>query len=117
MGKNKKRSYITEIKNGDTTTRDSSEIAEALNIHFTTVGAELAATLDTSDINFSNYICNHSSKFKLVHTSNCEIQKLLENINPEKATGLDGIPPRLLKLAAPVLSKPLTILYLIIVLI
>ena len=45
----------------------------------------------------------------LLKVSTCEVEQLLRNIDRKKSTGINKIPPKLLKLSAKVLSKPLTI--------
>ena len=49
--------------------------------------------------------------FTFKPTNPAEVQKRLENINAKKATGLDKIPPKLVKLSAETLSwgTPLSI--------
>ena len=45
----------------------------------------------------------------LLRVSTCDIEQLVRNIDSEKYTGIDKIPPKLIKLPAKVLSKPLAI--------
>ena len=47
---------------------------------------------------------NHLSRI-----STCEVEQLLRNIDSKKSTGIDKIPPKLMKLSAKVLRKPLAI--------
>ena len=45
----------------------------------------------------------------LPKVSACDVEQLLRNIDSKKFTGIDKIPPKLIKLSAKVLSKPLAI--------
>ena len=45
----------------------------------------------------------------LPKVSACDVEQLLRNIDSKKSTGIDKIPPKLIKLPAKVISKPLVI--------
>ena len=45
----------------------------------------------------------------LPKVSACDVEQLLRNIDSKKSTGIDKIPPKLIKLSAKVFSKPLAI--------
>ena len=47
--------------------------------------------------------------FSFEPTNSVEVQKHLKNINTNKATGFDKIPPKLVKLSATILNTPLSI--------
>eukprot|EP00794_Sanderia_malayensis_P006580 gene6580-7323_t len=49
-----------------------------------------------------------SEKFSLKEVSEADVYKELKNLERKKATGLDNLPPGLLKDIAPILTKPLT---------
>ena len=38
----------------------------------------------------------------------CYVKEILDNLNPRKAVGADGISPRLLRLSAPVMAEEIT---------
>ena len=44
--------------------------------------------------------------FQEVHE--CEVKKLIENLNPKKGPGCDTLPPKLIKAASAEFTKPLT---------
>lgn len=46
--------------------------------------------------------------FEFRHVAECEVRQLLKNVDPRKATGCDGVPPKLLKAAANELALPIT---------
>jgi hypothetical protein len=50
------------------------------------------------------YICFH-------HLDAVNVEKVLQQLNPNKATGWDKIPPKFLKFGAKELATPLTTLY------
>ena len=71
----------------------------------------MASNLSASSKNFSDYISPLSSKFTLNLISTKEVNNLIESINPDKSTGMDDIPPKLLKIAAPIVSESLAFIF------
>ena len=53
-----------------------------------------------------NQIHTESFIFKLVNQN--EVLKILKSVDPKKSVGIDSIPPKIIKMAANVLAKPLT---------
>ena len=60
-----------------------------------------------SSLSFESFIQPTASTFELVAFEVSEITKIIQNLPTNKASGLDGIPARLLKLCAPTVAKPL----------
>ena len=121
---------ITLIEN-DKIVNDDNELAEILNDHYINIVERSSRTKpnkiqnnenDQLAINFiKNSFISHPSLQKIKinfgttktvnifpHTSTSDIKMLLKAIDPNKATGIDNIPPKLVKLASDVISAPLS---------
>jgi hypothetical protein len=86
--------------------------------YFSTIADTLSPQNNNSSPTDSNQgikaICKENKDKQLFHIlplHTKEVEKALLEINLKKATGWDGIQPKLLKLAAPGISKSLTNLY------
>ena len=53
----------------------------------------------------------HANHFKLRAVTFSEVRKMLKELKPRKATGIDGIPSRLLKDGADTLASPLSAIF------
>ena len=94
------------------------DVANAFNRFYTSVASNLVSLLPTASGTFSIYntvFCHfhfnprrfHKS-FTLSPVSRGSVLKLLYALNPNKAVGLDGIPSRFLRDAAPVIVEPIS---------
>ena len=97
-------SSINELKRGDKSFTKPSDKCELLNSHFASIGPNLASALPNGNNNFESYITPANTTFTLHHTTAEEVLRLLKLLSPNKATGLDNIPCRLLKEGAPIIS-------------
>ena len=86
-------------------------MAEAFNCHFANIGHDLAEDIPPTDKEPEYYLNPTNKTFSLNSCSTSEVQKLLENLEVKKATGLDNLPPKLLKLAARILAPSLTFIF------
>ena len=94
--------------------KSSSQISEAFNKHFTTVGPKLAAKIENQPTDDPlQYIGNKASgtKFELQPVSVGYVESAIKALNNSKAPGADRIPVKILKDAINVVSKPLTLIY------
>ena len=82
-------------------------MSETFNQYFTEIGPNLAEKLPNSSKTHSDFIGHIDSSFQLEAVTLPKVLKLLKNISADKATGLDKIPCRLVKLAAPFIAKSL----------
>ena len=105
---NQNSTRVTEIKINDAVVDTPSDIADALNKHFSSVGSSLASGIQASDIEPESYLIPTDNAFCLQSVSVNKVCKLLKNLDSKKATGLDNIPCKLLKLAADIVSPSLT---------
>ena len=99
---------IAEIKLEDRTINSTPEIAEAFNLHFTNVGPNLALEIPATNIVPEAYVTPTDKVFSLQNTNVNKVCKLLKKLDAKKATALDKIPSKLLKLAEDIVSPSLT---------
>lgn len=112
MSRNDKAEHnIHTITHKSSTFTNEAKIAELFNEHFTEIGPNLAAELPSSTKGFEEYITPATSTFNLDQISLRDVELLLKNIKTNKATGLDKIPCRLVKEAAPVISVSLCYIF------
>ena len=104
----KKSVNISEIKTGTNVINISTELAETFNLHFSTVGKNLAAEIPNEYIEPEFYMPRTQHRFSLKAPTVSTVRNLLENIDVRKATGLDGVSNKLLKLAAHIVAPTLT---------
>ena len=100
-------SNINSIKTNIGSTTSPEVMSETFNRFFTEIGTNLADQLPNSNKNYSDFLTPVNSSFQLRQVSLSEVLKLLKNLATNKATGLDKIPCRLVKLAAPVIAESL----------
>ncbi|CAG2214938.1 unnamed protein product [Mytilus edulis] len=97
---------------------DSNTVANYFNNFFTTIADNLVSKLPPvpkvfdikTDIfkNKYNTVCCYDLSFKLKPVTEEYIFKQLQQFNPSKSTGLDGIPSRFLRDGSSILAKPIT---------
>ena len=87
---------------------DSVDIADAFNVHFSSVGSKLADRISSSDGHFSDFL---RDKFVSLMPDNNfsteELKKVIVSLDETKSAGCDGIHPRLIKLAVDSVASPL----------
>ena len=87
------------------------EIAEELNLHFSTIGERLASEIPSSDIEPETSLPPTETSFSLTPPSLNAVYKLLSKLNERKSAGLDNIPNKLLRMAASIVSPSLTAIF------
>ena len=98
---------------------DQSKISNHLCHYFSTIADGIG---DTEGITDSSFVAHASVQnitekmighqgFQFRNLERLEVETTLQNINPRKSTGWDGVPPKAFKLGARELSGPLTMLY------
>ncbi len=102
-----KESISGVVENGVTVT-DAPSIARAFNDFFATIGSKLAAKFQGCPLNILSDRVDDTFYFKAVESE--YVRRQLHSLAAGKATGLDGIPARLLKLSADYIYSPLTFL-------
>ncbi len=112
MGKKSAATEVNEILTSTyTTLKNAGHIANHLNVHFTEIGPRLATNLPVSSTNAEDYLKREPSSFEFAEIEPSRTLKLLSRLDITKATGLDQISNKVLKLAAPVIYKQLTELF------
>ena len=98
----KKKSLSTPIsKIGEKT--DPAEIAETLNVYFSTIADDLANTFPQSTPTRTEPV-KHQPKLYLSHVDDAYVEKMICELSLSTAVGTDGISPRVLKAAVGPLS-------------
>ena len=95
---------------------NTSEIVEMLNTYFTKLAENLIS--DSPEHKHTMDVLSEYTKSKLHNTDMFKIEEIdentvllmLEKLDTTKAAGIDSLGPRLLKLAAPMIYKPLTVI-------
>ena len=105
------KKVIADIEIGDLKISSASEMAEAFNCHFANIGHDLARDIPAADTVPESYLISTNATFSFKSCSSSEVRKLLEKLETKKSTGLDNLPPRMLKIAAGVLAPSLAFLF------
>ena len=106
-----KSTNISEIQVDNRTISSPGDMAEAFNDHFTNIGQVLAQEVPAAEVNPEFYLSHTDKAFHLKTPSLDVVFNLLRNIDEKKATGLDMIPSKLLKMAASVVTPSLTAIF------
>ena len=86
-------------------------MAEAFNDHDTNIGQVLAQEVPAAEVNPEFYL-SHTDKAFYLKTPSLDVGiSLMRNIDEKKATGLDMIPSKLLKMAASIVTPSLTVIF------
>ena len=112
--KNRDKTSLRSFDIGGEKTTDPSQIANAFCTFFT----QVIASLKSKAIPLRNFAWKNpspmqmrtNSKFSFRKVSQLEVMKQLKSIKRSKSTGIDDLPPNMLKDAAPAISAPLTYL-------
>ena len=97
-------------------TCSANEVKDKCNIfnrYFVSCAENLRSTNRSSGQSFYKWLpqLEHSNHFKLRAVTFSEVRKMLKELKPRKATGIDGIPSRLLKDGADALASPLSAIF------
>ena len=106
-----KTQNISEIRIYDKTIKSAPKMAEAFNKFFTTIGPSLACEIPPTNVEAESYLQPTDKAFSLKALNVLTVCKLLSDINERKATGLDKIPCKLLKLAGVIVGPSLTSIF------
>ena len=108
-----KQNSVTLVEDGKVLT-EPSEVVEVLNNYFASAALPEAHRGSVESFNdhpsvleiTSRQVLEHPFTFETVSSS--YVKEILDNLNPRKAVGADGISPRLLRLSAPVMAEEIT---------
>ena len=88
------------------------DIADAMNLYFTSIASSLLANSNEIESEFApDEAPLNIEPFKFTIRNVNEASKAIKDLNQAKATGPDGIPVRAIKVAAPNISRSLTHLF------
>ena len=88
------------------------DIAEGFNDYFSNIGPDLASKIDTSNYNFETYTITAESEFAAFQpVTVSHVCRLLHGLSSNKATGIDKISCKIIKIAAPAISDSLTFIF------
>lgn len=94
------------VINNDTIT-NKSEIANAMNKYFVTIGQKLQEQCDQSGPNYQTYLGDRQNRSLFMFPASLqEITKMICQLKSRKASGDDQISPKILKECIDILSKP-----------
>ena len=106
-----KSTKVSQIKLGQQVFTSSEDISQAFNNQFTSIGQTLAREIPTVDIDPLYYVKPSDRVFSFERINVQEVVTLVKGIDGGKATGLDNIPCKLLKIAADVVAPSLTCIF------
>ena len=106
-----KTQNFSEIRIYDKTITSAPEMAEAFNKFFTTIDSNLAFEIPPTNVEPKSYLQPTDKVFSLKAPDVLTVCKLLSDINERKATGLDKILCKLLKLAGDIVGPSLTSIF------
>ena len=86
---------------------EPEKIVEQFNIPFTEIGPKLASHLLQNNCNFKQYIPETNTTFKFRNISVKTVIEVLKSLASGKATGLDKISAKLLKISASAIADSL----------
>ena len=97
-------------------TCSANEVKDKCNIsnrYFVSCAENLRSANRSNGQSFYKWLpqLGHSNHFKLRAVTFSEVRKMLKELKPRKATGIDGIPSRLLKDGADALASPLSAIF------
>ena len=93
------------------TLTNAKDIADHLNKHFTQIGPDLANKIPATPVNTEDYLRREPSVFEFSEIDPSRVLNLLLKVDIARATGLDQISNKVLKLAAPIIYRQLTDLF------
>ena len=116
LAPNSSKTAPTTLKDGDTTITSTPSLCKTFNNYFSTVVNQY---LPESNQAPDFHKLNDSVKSKITEDNvlsipllTCdEVQKSLSELDSHKATGLDGLSSKILKLSASVIASPLTVIF------
>ena len=109
MERKNKQTVVNELKLGDNSPTNPKDIAEGFNDYFSSIGSNLASQNDNINFDFETYVKKVESEFTAFQpvTIN-QVYKLLTGLPSNKATGVDKISSKIIKVASQAIADSLT---------
>ena len=101
------------LKENDVLISDQPTVCENLNSYYVNtannIGINNNTPVNEKHPSISKISNNHtnSPNFNFKHVTEKEIKLHLNSLNPKKATGIDSLPPKILKAASNIISQPI----------
>ena len=112
LGRQNKPTVVNEINLDGKSFTTPKDIAEGFNDYFSNIGPDLASKIDTSNYNFETYTKTAESEFAAFQpVTVSHVCRLLHGLSSNKATGIDKISCKIIKIAAPAISDSLTFIF------
>ena len=102
---------IAHIEIGNNKISFADDMAESFNHHFTKIGHDLARGISLVNTQAESFLISANKTFTFSICCTTEVLKLLEKLEVNKATGLDNLPSKYLKLAANIFAPSLTFMF------
>ena len=106
-----KSNTITSLKVGENVISHSNTIAETFNEYFSTIGEKIANSGDSGNIHFSSFVRKPPTNFEFNTVSVDKVLHSFLTLSSSKATGIDKIPIKILKLSANIIAPSMTKLF------
>lgn len=105
-------SSVNQIIINGASIQDPTAISDTLNEHFVNIGPLLASTIPQTCTNdFSEFVTPCNSSFTFNNISSKSVLQYLNTLPTDKSTGLDHLPARLIRDAAPTIYQSLCELF------
>ena len=105
---------IREINLNGTSISESSDLSNAFNDHFSSIGPKLANDIPLSNNNdhcHRKYVKGINNRFEFRPTDSGQVLKLLNKLNKSKGAGLDKLSSRLIRECADLISPYISIIF------
>ena len=106
LARKNKQIVVNELKLGDNSLTNPKDIAEVFNDYFANIAQNLASN-QTDDINFNfeTYVKKAESEFTAFQpVTISQVYQLLTGLSSNKATGVDKISSKIIKIASPAIA-------------
>jgi hypothetical protein len=107
-----KPTVVNELKLGEKSLTNTKDIAEGFNDYFSKKSPDLASKIHTPNYNFQTYVEKDKSEFSALQpVTVSNVYHLVHGLSSNKATGVDKISSKIIKIAAPAISDSRTYLF------
>ena len=112
LGKKAKQTIVNELDMNKNILQDPQEIVEGFNEYFSNIGPNLASNIAMANCNFETYVQKAKSEFTAFQpTTVTDVTQMLSGLSNNKATGIDKISCKIIKIAAPAIADSLTYIF------
>ena len=105
VGRNQSKPTTFNLKVDDKDIERPDEVTQYFNNYFSGVGSKIADSVGEGSFKYDEYMTKTTGTFHFQIIDSCTVFHMLLSISASKATGLDKIPAKILKIAAPVFAN------------